>query len=684
MKDKQIFDALTSHALSFGATKAAVIAASEIPLDRQFREMCAVNACGVYGKCWMCPPDVGEIDKLMAEVRGYDHALVYQTVTSLEDSFDYEGMIEARRGMSALSQRMRKAFDLPEIARVLHLSVGGCGVCEECTKKTGEPCRHPELAMPSLEAYGVNVSGLASVAGMKYINGQDTVTYFGAVLFDLKDLVTVTVDGKAVSARSGELLSEIIAGEKPCGGHGRCGKCRVIATGELSEISDAERRLLSDGELARGIRLACMTRALGDCRVEREERLAGAQILSSSAEKREANAPAFSQYGAAIDVGTTTLAATLLDRDGKRLAEAACMNPQSRWGADVVSRIEASLAGALGELSEAIREALNGLLSELCLRGGVSTEQLDGLVITGNTVMLALLCGDDTDPFSHAPFAVSELYGKKILAKELGLTALSRDALVYLPPCIAAFVGADTTCAILAVELCGGDTAMLADIGTNGELALYHGGRLTVCSTAAGPAFEGVGISSGMRGEKGAVDRVTLVNGNLHCHVIGDGEPKGICGSGLIDAVACLLRAELVDESGYMEDESVPLAGEISLTDRDIRAVQLAKSAISAGLMTLAEEAGLSLDTVSELRIAGGFGNYLNKESAVAIGLIPKALGGHIRVCGNAALSGAERLLLDVGLRERADALARSASVCNLASNPIFSARFIENMSFEL
>ncbi|MBQ8407789.1 MAG: DUF2284 domain-containing protein [Clostridia bacterium] len=183
MKNKQLFDALTKEALFLGATNASVIDTSEIALDRQFRDMCAVNACGTYGKCWMCPPDVGEIEELMAEFKKYDHAMVYQTVSALEDSFDFEGMIEARRGMSTLSQKMRKVFDRNEIVRALHLSVGGCGVCEECTKKTGEPCRHPDLAMPSLEAYGVNVSRLASSAGMKYINGQNTVTYFGTVLF---------------------------------------------------------------------------------------------------------------------------------------------------------------------------------------------------------------------------------------------------------------------------------------------------------------------------------------------------------------------------------------------------------------------------------------------------------------------------------------------------------------------
>ena len=185
MKDKQIFDALTSHALSFGATKAAVIAASEIPLDRQFREMCAVNACGTYGKCWMCPPDVGEIDELMAEVKKYTYALVYQYVGILEDSFDFEGMVAAKKRHYKLSFAVRDSVSRESGIRCLHLGAGGCGVCKKCTKESGEPCRHPDLAMPSLEAYGINVSMLASAAGMKYINGADTVTYFGAVLFDL-------------------------------------------------------------------------------------------------------------------------------------------------------------------------------------------------------------------------------------------------------------------------------------------------------------------------------------------------------------------------------------------------------------------------------------------------------------------------------------------------------------------
>ena len=183
--ENKIFDTLTERAIELGAHKASVISAGEITLDRAFRDMCASNACGVYGKCYMCPPDVGDIDELMAEVANYEYALVYQTVSELEDSFDFEGMVEAKKRTYPLAQSMREIFKNCGIKKVLHLGAGGCGVCKSCAKQTGEPCRFPEKAMPSLEAYGVNVSALAKSAGMKYINGQNTVTYFGAVLFSL-------------------------------------------------------------------------------------------------------------------------------------------------------------------------------------------------------------------------------------------------------------------------------------------------------------------------------------------------------------------------------------------------------------------------------------------------------------------------------------------------------------------
>ena len=178
----ELFEKIKEYALSLGATNANVISASDIVTDRCFRDMCASNYCGMYGKCWMCPPDVGEIDVLMAEVKKYSYALVYQYVGTLEDSFDIEGMAEAKKVSYKIAHSLRNMMNA-ENTKCLHLGAGGCGACKKCSKVEKKPCRHPDLAMPSLEAYGINVSKLAESAQMKYINGPDTVTYFGAVLF---------------------------------------------------------------------------------------------------------------------------------------------------------------------------------------------------------------------------------------------------------------------------------------------------------------------------------------------------------------------------------------------------------------------------------------------------------------------------------------------------------------------
>lgn len=182
---KNLFNELEEFTKTLGADNAQVISASEIVLDRIFRDICASNSCGMYGKCWMCPPDVGDIDTLMSDIQKYDYALVYQKISALEDSFDFEGMVEAKRVFYELTKSLKSTVDASKFSKILHIGAGGCGVCRVCSKKDGKPCRFPDLAIPSLEAYGVNVSKLAASAGMKYINGQNTVTYFGAVLFSL-------------------------------------------------------------------------------------------------------------------------------------------------------------------------------------------------------------------------------------------------------------------------------------------------------------------------------------------------------------------------------------------------------------------------------------------------------------------------------------------------------------------
>ena len=496
----------------------------------------------------------------------------------------------------------------------------------------------------------------------------------------MNEKITVTVDGKKVSADAGAFLSEIVKGEKPCGGHGKCGRCKVKAKGKISDITNQEKNLLSSDEIQNSIRLACLTQALGDCQIITLSYKDTTQILTDGILPETEIEPMFKKYGIAIDIGTTTVAAKIYNAKGENLNSVSRLNPQQEWGADVVSRIEASLDGKAEKLSKAIRQALDSMIVELTDSLNITSGDVDGVVITGNTVMLSLLVNESTEPFSHAPFNVKRLFDEELSAKQIGLESLMDDMCIYVPPCISAFVGADTTCAILATGLCDNETDLLADIGTNGEIALWHNGSLKICSTAAGPAFEGVGIKMGMRGSIGAVDKVELVNGDLFAHVIGSGEAKGICGSGLVDAVACMLDNETLDESGYLEDDKILIKDSVYLYPEDIRMLQLAKSAICAGIMTLIEASELKVTEVNKLYVAGGFGSYLNAKNASRIGLLPKALSQRLFAVGNAALSGAVLLLLNKKLRKILKEIASKAVVVDLASNPVFSEKYMMSM----
>ena len=185
MENKELFEILEKTVISFGAYRAKVITTDKIETDSSFRDMCAMNSCGVYGKCWMCPPDVGDIEQLMSDVKKYSYALVYQMISELEDSYDFEGMIKAKKNSYKINKDIRATVEKLSLGKVLYLGAGGCGVCETCAKHEDQPCRFPELATPSLEAYGINVSQLAKVSDMKYVNGVNTVTYFSAILFSV-------------------------------------------------------------------------------------------------------------------------------------------------------------------------------------------------------------------------------------------------------------------------------------------------------------------------------------------------------------------------------------------------------------------------------------------------------------------------------------------------------------------
>ena len=347
--------------------------------------------------------------------------------------------------------------------------------------------------------------------------------------------VTVLLNGTPLTCPAGTVLGDLMQagghGHMPCGGHGKCGKCRVTVTGEVSDPTEDEKRALSPDELAEGIRLVCRVTVLGDCTVTTAEQGRG-QIVTHGAFPASMSGrtfdPAWSGYGAAIDIGTTTLAARLYDREGKLLSETSRLNPQSAWGADVISRMEAAMAGNAGKIARITRRALDGMLTEMADAAEVETTDIGSVVITGNTVMLHLLTETNVEPLTHAPFAAERLFGEVLTAKKLGLTTLAPDSPVYLPPCIAAFIGADTVTATLASDLREiPETALLCDIGTNGEMVLWHEGALYACSTAAGPAFEGAGISMGMSGRVGAIDRVWAPD-SLVRHSVLPGKEKAL------------------------------------------------------------------------------------------------------------------------------------------------------------
>ncbi len=505
-----------------------------------------------------------------------------------------------------------------------------------------------------------------------------------------KKMVVVTLNGTAHTCPAETTLGDLMQGHghgsMPCGGHGKCGKCRVTVVGDVTPPTEDEKKALTAEELAQGVRLACRTAVLGDCTVTTAEQGRG-QIVTDGvfppSMKNCSINPAWGGYGVAIDIGTTTLAARLYDRGGNKLAETSRLNPQSAWGADVISRMEAAMAGNANRIAALTRRTLCGMLSDLAKQAGAETKDIGAVTITGNTVMLHLLTETDVEPLTHAPFAAKRLFGETVSASELELTELAPDTPVYLPPCIAAFVGADTVTAVLASDLKESpETSLLCDIGTNGEMVLWHENTLYACSTAAGPAFEGAGISMGMGGRTGAVDRVWVTDGAIQAHVIGEADPIGLCGSGLVDAVAALLDTEALDETGFLEDDPAIISDPVEVTQDDIRAVQLAKSAIHAGMRTLIHTASLDCDGVSTLYIAGGFGSYLDVKNAGKIGLLPEELTDRVTVLGNAALTGAAMLLLRDDLRRVCESLAKETRIVELATNPVFVSEYMERMMF--
>ncbi|MGE5613232.1 MAG: ASKHA domain-containing protein [Bacillota bacterium] len=414
-------------------------------------------------------------------------------------------------------------------------------------------------------------------------------------------------------------------------------------------------------------------------------------------------------FGMAFDIGTTTVAAYLYDLGtGRQAAAGSMLNPQRKHGADVISRINyASEAREKGiELQRLITACINELMERLALVAGISTSAVYSAVFAGNTTMLHLLLGLDTADIAVSPFIPVTTALTYFSPAELGLN-MNKSGIGVVFPGVSAYVGGDTVAAILSSGMYEKDEiSLLVDIGTNGEIVLGGAKWLLACSTAAGPAFEGANIRNGMGSVIGAINSVGPGPG-FEFTTIGNAKPIGICGSGIIDVTARLLDAGIVDETGRMAggDEAgkfehgigkrlITIDGErafllaagkdspIAVTQEDIREIQNAKAAIAAGIETLMGEAGISLDDIKKVYLAGGFGSNIKIDSAVKTGLLPGALKDRMEAIGNASGSGASEGLLSRDMLRLAESIAQRVKYVELSASASFTEKYVNNMLF--
>lgn len=414
--------------------------------------------------------------------------------------------------------------------------------------------------------------------------------------------------------------------------------------------------------------------------------------------------------GFAVDIGTTTIVAYLLDlTTDAELAHAAMLNPQVTFGDDVIARIHHCAVEPVGlkRLTGLVRKAIDDLLEQACAQLGCPPERLARGTIVGNSTMTHIFLGLNPKGLGLAPFAPITRRSEHGTGREFGLRH-APDAQVTVLPNIAGFLGSDTVGVVLTAMPEATGTRLAVDIGTNGEMVLVHQGKWYGCSAAAGPAFEGSRISCGMRGAAGAIARIDLEDDDLALSVIGGGKPRGLCGSGLLDALAVLLQTGVLEFTGRLTgSEDTPpalaarLAGdgptrtfrladardteggtELTLTARDIREVQLAKGSIRASIEALLAKAGTCAAELDEVYLAGGFGSYLRVESALAIGLLPEVPREKIVAVGNAAGAGARLALVSRAEMARAEVRAREVQVLDLANEPVYHEQLIEQMCF--
>jgi len=480
-------------------------------------------------------------------------------------------------------------------------------------------------------------------------------------------------DDKTVKVYKGTKISDaaMMAGVKisfPCGGKGRCGRCMVIIGNRCGERV-----------------LACQTGIESDVMViiPSEDR---SKVIASTDHRKvklDDITPLTSGYGLAIDIGTTTVAVDIVDLNkGIEVYNAADVNLQRSRGEDVLSRMQYAEEGGTKELRSLVISTINDLIDSY-EGSNFSKEMITSAYVAGNTVMTHLFLGIDPSSIREAPY---EPIVKKstITGAESGLD-ISATAKVVCMPCISSYVGGDITSDIVYSGMDRSDgLSLLIDIGTNGEVALGNKEMMITCSSSAGPAFEGANMTSGMLARPGAIDSVWMVDGKINYTTIGDTDPRGICGSGIIDLLAQLFKNGFIDRRGNFtekanaKDRIFTIAGDVVITQDEIKNIILTKAAIYSAVRSLIKNLGVEFSNIEKIHIAGGFGNFIDTESAVTIGLFPDVIRNKYSYLGNASLAGAKHALLSQTFRERVDLVFERMTYLDLSSDPVF---FDEYMS---
>ncbi|MEI6755238.1 MAG: ASKHA domain-containing protein [Paludibacter sp.] len=462
--------------------------------------------------------------------------------------------------------------------------------------------------------------------------------------------------------------------EFPCAGKGTCGKCKIkLLQGEI-EISEIHQQKLDTLQLPPEWRLACYSQCTTDITLEVEQ--FNHLILADESEFHYIPQQGF---GVAIDLGTTTLVAQLVDLStAKVLAVETMLNPQAKFGADLISRVQAYLNGKGNEMTRLIRQSIGNMIELLIKKQAVEIQRIS---IVGNTVMQLIFSNCDLSPLAQYPFHTNNLGSKLFTAHYLGWNFnVIEDVMFY--PSIGSFVGSDILAGIVATGLHKKENyTALIDLGTNGEIVVGNKQQIVCASTAAGPAFEGTNISMGMRAVTGAISSVKLESNELNINVIGNTEAKGICGSALVDAIAIFRQLDLIGMFGEINsgENFLSLKGNVGLTQKDINEFQLAKAAIAAGLEILCNTISIQLNDIQEVYIAGGFGNYINISHLIETGMIEMP-ENRIHKMGNTALIGAKMFLFsDNHVTE--EILAKTLHI-NLESDPNFQNIYVDKMLF--